>query len=205
MRPCVCPRKRNTHPFSNAMNARVTFGLDSEFENLVKVSRNLPTNPPHKRSLSPREGRAGRERPERDARVAPLNLARGIYAASASAGIRSLKRHKCRAPRRASWGASTISESRIGTRNRKRQQAGRTPNASRSSGIFSLARERLECAELPPSAVLLRRTGAPAFAAGSWGGGPRRNCPIPHNDLRSSASFVVQLALPRGLNRRSRR
>ena len=40
--------------------------------------------------------------------------------------------------------------------NRKRQQAGRTPNALRSFGTLSMARQRLECAEL-----------APAFAARS--------------------------------------
>ena len=55
------------------------------------------------------------------------------------------------------WEASTISEPRIGAKNRKRQQAGRTPNASRSSETLSMARKRLECAEL-----------APAFSAGSW-------------------------------------
>ena len=55
--------------------------------------------------------------------------------------------------------ASMISESGIGARNRKRQQAGRTPNASRSSGSLSMALQRLEYAEL-----------APAFSAGSCNG-----------------------------------
>src|SRR5439155_12614797 len=50
-----------------------------------------------------------------------------------------------------------------------RRQAGRTPYASRNPRRSATARQRLECAELPPSAVaLLRRTGAPAFARGSW-------------------------------------
>ena len=67
-----------------------------------------------------------------------------------------MKRTKVRAPLRFLV-AATLSATRIGTRNRKRQQAGRTPNASRSSVTLSLAREHLECAEL-----------APAFAAASW-------------------------------------
>ena len=46
---------------------------------------------------------------------------------------------------------ATLLAMRIGTMNRKRQQAGRTPNASRSSGILSLARQRLECVELAPA------------------------------------------------------
>ena len=50
-----------------------------------------------------------------------------------------------------SWEVSTIPESRLGARTRKRRQAGRTPNVPRSRGTLKTVRPRLECAELAPA------------------------------------------------------
>ena len=116
-------------------------------------------------------------------RLAPLNLVVRTFA-SPEAKVGTY--HSS-----VSWAASTSNNrTRIGTMNRQRQQAGRTPNALRSSGTLSMARQRLECAEL-----------APTFAAGSWQGNRQRPRREKSRTSEHSPTQEAILPLPGGEGR----